>query len=764
MTKPPARGPARPAARARKKPSADGAAGGARAAGGTALAGSHLDQLLAGSHADPFAFLGRHPLPGGGWVVRAFGPDAGRAWVLAEGGEIEMKRVHEAGLFEATLPEAAPPPRYRLRFADRDGVAWEVDDPYGLPPWLGELDLHLIAEGRHQDSWERLGAHLLDHAGLRGVAFAVWAPNARGVSVVGDFNRWDGRRHPMRVRGGSGVWELFVPGLAEGDLYKYEIRPRAGGPPLLKADPYAFAAELRPRTASRVVSPAGFEWRDAEWLQARARRDPLREPLSIYEVHLGSWRRVPEEGDRFLTYRESAEQLADYCAHMGYTHVQLMPVMEHPFDGSWGYQVTGYFAPTSRFGTPRDFMGFVDHLHRRGIGVILDWVPSHFPDDPHGLAWFDGTHLYEHADPRQGFHPDWHSLIFNYGRNEVVNFLVSNAHYWFDRFHVDGLRVDAVASMLYLDYSRRDSDWIPNRYGGRENLEAIEFLRRVNELAYGRHPGIMTIAEESTAWPMVSRPTYAGGLGFGLKWNMGWMHDVLGYLGKDPVYRRFHHHDLTFGLLYAFHENFILSLSHDEVVHGKRSLLDKMPGDMWQKFANLRLLFTFMHSHPGKKLHFMGGEFGQWSEWSHDRSLDWHLTRYAPHAGVQRLVADLNRLHRGERALHQVDFEPAGFEWIEADDAANSALTFVRRALDPADFLVCAFNFTPVPRAGYRMGVPEACDYVELLNSDSGLYGGGNLGNAGRVRAEPVPAHGRPASVVLTLPPLAGVILKPARA
>ncbi len=726
---------------------------------------SQIEALLQCRLHDPFTLLGLHPRPGGGWLVRAFLPQAERAWVASDGGPVplaEMTRTHPEGLFEVEFPRAAAPFRYRLRLANREGHTWMEDDPYTLPPLLSDYDLHLLAEGRHERSWERLGAHPGEHQGVPGVGFALWAPNARAVSVVGDFNQWDGRRHPMRGRGGSGIWELFVPGLEEGPLYKYEIHLRKG-PPILKADPYAFAAELRPRTASRVARLDGYPWHDQDWIAARAQRDPLRSPLSIYEVHLGSWMRVPEEGHRFLTYREAAHRLADYCAEMGYTHVQLLPVAEHPFDGSWGYQVTGYYAPTSRFGSPHDFMGFVDHLHQRGIGVILDWVAAHFPNDAHGLARFDGTALYEHADPRKGLHPDWDTLIFNYGRNEVANFLLANAFYWLERYHLDGLRVDAVASMLYLDYSRQPGEWVPNRYGGRENLEAIDFLRRFNELVYREFPGVMTIAEESTAWPQVSRPTYAGGLGFGFKWNMGWMHDVLTYMGKDPVYRSHHHNLLTFGLLYAFHENFVLPLSHDEVVHGKRALLDKMPGDLWQKFANLRLLFTFMHAHPGKKLQFMGGEFGQWREWSHDESLDWGLLDHDTHRGVQRLVADLNRLHKNERALHEVDFEPAGFEWIDCNDNESSVLSLVRRALDPGDFLVCVLNFTPVVRQGYRVGVPEGGDYLEVLNSDAALYGGTNVGNAGRVGAEAVPCHGRPWSLNLTLPPLGGLILKPAR-
>jgi 1,4-alpha-glucan branching enzyme len=593
--------------------------------------------------------------------------------------------------------------------------------------------------------------------------FAVWAPNARRVSVVGDFNNWDGRQHPMRVRGGSGVWELFIPGLAEGEIYKYEIKGRDGHYLGLKADPYGFSSEVRPKTASVVCNIDRYKWHDQEWMAQRASRQSLQWPIAIYEVHLGSWRRVPEEGNRLLTYREIAEPLADYVRHMGFTHVELLPVMEHPLDESWGYQTTGYFAPTSRFGTPEDFMYFMDYLHQQGIGVILDWVPAHFPSDAHSLAYFDGTHLYEHEDPRLREHPDWGTRIYNYGRTEVRNFLWTSALFWLEKYHADGLRVDAVASMLYLDYSRQPGEWVPNRYGSRENLDAIDFLKRFNELAHHYYPGVLTIAEESTAWTGVSRPTYLGGLGFSLKWNMGWMHDTLLYFSKDPIHRKYHHNDLTFSLLYAFSENFVLVLSHDEVVHGKRALLAKMPGDVWQQFANLRALYGFLYGHPGKKMLFMGGEFGQWNEWNAYQSLDWNLLEYDPHRKLQLLVAHLNRLYCAEPALYEVDFEYTGFEWIDFHDADQSVIAFVRRGRDPKDHLVVVCNFTPVPRHNYHIGVPEACFYREALNTDDTKYGGSGVVNAPGRHAVPQPWHDQPCHVELTLPPLGVLFLKPER-
>ena len=727
-----------------------------------------IEAIVKGSHWDPFGVLGPHQAGNGdepGIVVRAFLPGARQVTVLpADRNESArpMELVHSEGFFEAVFPTHRFPFAYQLRVTDRQGNVEHTDDPYRFPPILSAYDLHLISEGTHFRNYEKLGAHIMKLEGVPGVSFSVWAPNANRVSVVGDFNGWDGRRHPMRNHPGSGIWEIFVPGLGEGALYKFEIKARSGEAIALKADPYAFAFEPPPRTASIVYDIDGYRWADEAWMEARDRAIPLERPLAIYEVHLGSWMRVPEEENRFLTYRELAHKLGDYVVEMGYTHVELLPVSEHPFYGSWGYQIIGYFAPTSRYGTPVDFMYFVDHLHRRGIGVILDWVPAHFPRDAHGLVYFDGTHLYEHADPRKGEQREWGTLTFNYGRTEVANFLLSNALFWLDRYHLDGLRVDAVSSMVYLDYSRKPGEWIPNVYGGNENLEAIAFLRRFNELAYERHPGVITIAEESTAWPQVSRPTYVGGLGFGLKWNMGWMHDMLAYMSHDPVHRSFHHNILTFGLLYAFTENFVLPLSHDEVVYGKGSLLGKMPGDVWQRFANLRCLYAYMYGHPGKKLLFMGGEFGQWREWDHDRSLDWHLLELGPHhSGLQRLARDLNDLYRSQPALFEVDFDAAGFEWIDCHDWQQSIVSFLRRAKNPSDFVIVACNFTPVPRFGHRVGVPLGGNYRELLNTDASIYGGSNLGNAGMITAEPVAAHGRPFSLVLTLPPLATVVLKP---
>ncbi|GAB4239335.1 MAG: 1,4-alpha-glucan branching protein GlgB [Acidobacteriota bacterium] len=625
---------------------------------------------------------------------------------------------------------------------------------------LTEDDLYLFNEGTHFCVYEKLGAHVMEVDGKPGTYFAVWAPNAEQVSVIGDFNEWTPGRHPLRVRGSSGIWEGFIPGIGKGTLYKYHIRSRLNSYETQKADPYGFYAEVPPRSAS-VVWDLAYEWKDGEWMQERVRRNALDAPMSIYEVHLGSWMRVPEEGNRPLTYRELAPRLAEYVNRLGFTHVEFLPVMEHPFGGSWGYQVTGYFAPTSRYGTPQDFMHLVDYLHQAGIGVILDWVPSHFTTDGHGLGLFDGTHLYEHADPRKGFHPDWGSYIFNYGRNEVRCFLISSALFWLDRYHVDGLRVDAVASMLYLDYSRKDGEWIPNEYGGNENLEAISLLRRMNEEVYRRHPGVQTIAEESTAWPMVSRPTYLGGLGFGLKWDMGWMHDTLLYMSKDPIYRKFHHNNLTFRMLYAFQENFVLPLSHDEVVHGKGSLIAKMPGDDWQKFANLRTLFGYMYAQPGKKLLFMGGEFGQWNEWYYDTSLDWHLLQYPYHSGLQRWMQDLNRFYREEPALHVRDFDPGGFAWIDCNDSENSVLSLLRYGHDARRPVAAVFNFTPVPRFDYRVGVPVEGIWDEVLNSDASCYGGSGLGNCGRVEARPEPFHGRPFSLELTLPPLSVLFLRP---
>jgi 1,4-alpha-glucan branching enzyme len=628
------------------------------------------------------------------------------------------------------------------------------------PTLLTAEDLHLFNEGTHYRIYEKLGAHLTNIDGDEGATFAVWAPNAREVSIVGSFNGWNAHSHLLQPRGSSGIWEAFVPGIGRGTLYKFHVVSNHNGYVVDKADPFGMLQEEPPRTAS-VVWDLDYQWSDADWMKRRAGRNSLRAPISIYEVHLGSWRRVPQDNNRWLTYREMALQLADYVQAMGFTHVELLPIMEHPFYASWGYQTTGYFAPTSRYGTPQDFMYFVDYLHQRGLGVILDWVPSHFPSDAHGLAYFDGTHLFEHADMRQGFHPDWNTYIFNYGRNEVKSFLLSSGMFWLDKYHIDGLRVDAVASMLYLDYSRKEGEWIPNRYGGRENLEAIDFLRQFNQHAYGEHPDIQTVAEESTAWPMVSRPVYVGGLGFGLKWDMGWMHDTLSYFSHDPIHRKFHHNQLTFRMLYGFTENFVLPLSHDEVVHGKGSLLNKMPGEQWQKFANLRLLFGYMYAQAGKKLLFMGGEIGQWSEWSHDNSLDWHLLENPLHRGLQAWMAQLNRSYQQQAALHELDTDPAGFEWVDCNDSAASVVSLLRKGKSDREVVLVVCNFTPVPREGYAVGVPSGGFWRELLNSDASEYGGSGTGNLGGCTAEQVPVHGRPFSLRLTLPPLAALFLKP---
>jgi 1,4-alpha-glucan branching enzyme len=626
---------------------------------------------------------------------------------------------------------------------------------------LTDQDLYLFNEGSHYRIYDKMGAHLISRNGQAGVVFGVWAPNARQVSIIGSFNEWNSRAHLLAPRGGSGIWEGFIPGVTQGALYKFHIESQGHGYHIDKADPVGLLHEKPPRTAS-VVWDLGYEWNDREWMEHRGERNSLRAPQAIYEVHLGSWMRVSEEHNRSLTYRETAPLLAEYVGRMGFTHVEFLPVMEHPFYGSWGYQTTGYFAPTSRYGTPQDFMYLVDYLHRHGIGVILDWVPSHFPSDAHGLAYFDGTHLYEHADSRQGFHPDWKTHIFNYGRSEVRSFLMSSAMFWLDKYHIDGLRVDAVASMLYLDYSRKQGEWIPNKYGGRENLEAIEFLRRFNREVYKEHPDVQTTAEESTSWPMVSKPVYLGGLGFGMKWDMGWMHDTLQYFQHDPIHRKFHHNQLTFRMLYSFQENFVLPLSHDEVVHGKGSLIGKMAGDEWQRFANLRLLFAYMYAQSGKKLMFMGCEFGQVREWAHDSSLEWDVLQYPPHRGMQAWMEQLNRLYCGEPAMHVLDSNPAGFEWVDCNDTAASTISLLRKSESPKDTVLVVCNFTPIPRLGYRVGVPEGGYWRELLNSDAAGYGGSNMGNGGGVEAEAEPAHGRPYSLKLTLPPLAALFLKAA--
>ena len=720
-----------------------------------------LNSLLAATHGDPFAFLGPHRVREH-WVVRVFSPDAKEVVLIdpADGKKIigEADRVHDAGFFEAVLPGADAAPEYRLRTTDGSGYERVQADPYSFGSILGELDLHLFTEGNHHRLYDKLGAHLCEVGGVKGCAFVVWAPNARRVSVVGDFNHWDGRVHPMRKLIAGGVWEIFLPGVDEGTHYKFEVLG-AHGSIQLKSDPFAFYNQHGIQTSSMVWDLNRYTWSDREWMDSRRQKNWQQQPVSIYECHLGSWRRKPEEENRALSYRELADTLLDYVLDMGFTHIELMPVAEHPFDGSWGYQVTNYYAPTSRFGNPDEFRYFVDRCHQRGVGIIVDWVPGHFPKDVHGLAEFDGTDLYEHSDPRQGEHVDWGTLIFNYGRNEVRNFLVANGLFWLDYYHIDGLRVDAVASMLYLDYSRKAGEWIPNQYGGRENLEAVYFLKRFNEVAYGLFPGIMTIAEESTAWPSVSRPTYLGGLGFGFKWNMGWMNDSLRYMALDPAYRRYHQGEITFSLVYAFTEHFILVLSHDEVVHGKKSLLEKMPGDDWQKFANVRMFLAWMWAHPGKKLIFQGIEFGQREEWNYRRSLDWHLTQLAPHDGLRRLVQHLNHLYKQEPAFYELDDTYEGFEWIDFGDADNSVISFVRKSRD-GGLLLFVVNATPVPREGYRVGAPRSGFYQEILNTDAQTYGGGNVGNQGGMQSEQQHWQGREHSLMLSLPPLSVVGFK----
>jgi len=723
-----------------------------------------VQRIIHAEHHDPFSVLGAHVVTVKGKhvvAVRAFLPDTLAVSVVdtATSAEYEMVKITEEGFYEVLLPQYTEVFPYRLKRKVAENRIELFNDPYSFLPTLTDFDLYLFNSGDHHRIYEKLGAHEFEASGIRGVQFAVWAPNAKSVSVVGDFNGWDRRRHAMRVLGASGVWEIFVPGLKEGEIYKFQVKTKSGSV-LDKTDPYATEMELRPHTASKVNSLLNYEWNDAGWMENRMKSDHLGEPISVYELHLGSWARIPEENERWLTYGESAKRIVKYVKDLGFTHIELLPVMEHPLDASWGYQVTGYFAPTSRFGTPQDFMSFVDTCHQNGIGIILDWVPAHFPKDQYALGEYDGTHLYEHADPRKGEHQDWGTFIFNYGRKEVCNFLISNALFWLDKYHIDGIRIDAVASMLYLDYSRQEGQWIPNEYGGRENLEAIAFLKNMNRLVHQYYPGALIIAEESTAYPGVTTDIGYDGLGFSLKWNMGWMHDMLQYFSKDPVHRPFHHNNLTFALLYAFTEKFLLPLSHDEVVHGKASLLHKMPGDDWQKFANLRLLFGLMYGFPGKKLIFMGGEFGQRDEWNHEKSLDWHLTQYPPHAGMQQWITDLNRVYRSESALHQVDFHYSGFEWIDFHDKANSIIALLRKSNDGSEKIIIVYNFTPVPRKNYRLGVPEKGEYREVLNSDSSYYHGSNLGNVGKIDAESIPHHNRPFSLNLTLPPLAVIFLK----
>ena len=722
-----------------------------------------LYPLLECRHCDPHRILGVHDTESGGTIARVFYPGASSITLSFSNGEkLPLTKVHAEGLFEAEtgLALASGGSAYKLEVVLADGSALHSRDAYAFAPTLGEMDLYLLGQGEHLEAYNVLGAHPRSIDGITGTSFAVWAPNAQRVSVVGDFNAWDGRRHMMRRLGGSGVWEIFIPGVAEGEHYKFEIRGPHGDV-FLKTDPYGFFAQHDLRTACMVTDLSRYAWNDSLWMEQRALRNAYAEPMSVYEVHLGSWRRRPEEKDRPLSYLELSEELVAYVKEMGFTHVELLPIMEHPFDGSWGYQVVNFFAPSSRFGSPDEFRHLVDALHQAGIGVILDWVPGHFPKDAHGLARFDGTALYEHEDPRIGEHRDWGTLIFNYGRNEVRNFLISNALFWLEQYHIDGLRVDAVASMLYLDYSRDAGEWIPNRFGGRENLEAIEFLKAFNTACYARHPGVMTIAEESTAWPGVSKPVYEGGLGFGFKWNMGWMNDSLHYIARSPIHRKHHQGEITFSMLYAYHEHFMLVLSHDEVVHGKGSLMNKMPEDDWQKAANLRMFLSWMWTHPGKKLLFQGAEIGQWREWHHDQSIDWHLLEHQPHSGMQCLMKRLNEVYRSEPALTLLDDRPEGFEWIDFHDAENTVWSFLRKA--PAGVghdLLVVVNATPVVRHGYRIGVPVVGHYEQTLNSDAEQFGGSGCVINANIESVSIGAHGRDHSIVIDLPPLAVLILK----
>jgi 1,4-alpha-glucan branching enzyme len=712
-----------------------------------------LQLLIEARHHDPFALLGRH-LQDKKVTVRAHLPHA-KTVKIAEGNH-NLSRIKNTDLFEWHGKIDQVPNRYRLIWQDTENHEQIAYDPYCFPPQLPDFDIYLFGEGKHWHAYRFLGSHIYEADGIPGVLFAVWAPNAERVSVVGDFNRWDGRIHPMRVRGSSGIWEIFIPGLHPGNLYKFEIRSRYNGEILVKSDPYGQQFEVRPSNATIISKPISYVWQDEDWLEMRKRSDWLHQPMSVYEVHLGSWQRGPE--GEFLNYRVLARELVKYVKDMGFSHIELLPITEHPFDASWGYQATGYYAPTSRFGNPEDFRYFMNYCHHYNIGVILDWVPAHFPKDAHGLARFDGAPLYEHADPRKGEHLDWSTLIFNYGRYEVKNFLLSSAIYWLEEFHIDGLRVDAVASMLYLDYSR--DEWIPNKYGGRENLEAIEFLRELNTVVHSEHPGAVVIAEESTSWPQVTRPSHLGGLGFSMKWNMGWMNDTLRYISQNPVHRKYHHDLLTFSMLYCFNENFMLPFSHDEVVHGKGSMLSKMPGDEWQRFANLRLLYTYMFTHPGKKLLFMGTEFGQGTEWNSATTLDWYVLQYDFHKGLQLLVKDLNQLYKSQATLNHFEFEWQGFEWIDCHDAEKSILSYIRKKDD--DFLIIIVNFTPVPRHSYYIGVPRSCQYTEILNSDSHYYGGSGIGNGDKkLMAEERPWMEKPYSISINLPPLGGIILRP---
>jgi len=722
------------------------------------MTAADVEAIAGGYHGDPFKVLGPHrvqkPRGTAQWEVRAFLPHAESAEIILGDQRAPMTKVDAAGLFVGKVD--GEPRLYRLVTTLTTGEVVEFEDPYRFPPLLSGFDLHLHGEGTHYETYNMLGAHMVECEGVPGVRFAVWAPNAEIVSVIGDFNDWDARRHPMRLRTG-GIWELFLPHLPEGSAYKYHVRSRLHGYREQKSDPYATRSERPPKTASIVWGLDKHQWQDDAWMQARADTDWLKKPVAAYEIHLGSWMRKPDHES--LSYRELAVSLIEYVKRMGYTHIQLMPIMEHPFSGSWGYQITGYYAPTARFGAPEDFMYFVDRCHQEGIGVIVDWVPAHFPKDAHGLAYFDGSALYEHADPRKGEHSDWGTLIFNFGRNEVREFLISNALFWLKKYHIDGLRVDAVASMLYLDYSRKAGEWIPNQYGGNENLEAIDFLRRFNELAHAV-PGAITIAEESTAFAGVSKPVYLNGLGFTMKWNMGWMHDMLHYFSEDPVHRKYHHNNITFSLLYAFTENFVLPISHDEVVHGKRSLLSKMPGDEWQRFANARAFLAYMYTHPGKKLLFMGSEIGQYEEWNYDSSVPWGVLAFDYHRKLQDLARELNTLYRSHPALYSIDFHYSGFEWVDFHDWENSVIAFIRRSADPDDFLLICCNFTPVVRQKYEFSVPAPGFYAEILNTDSEHFGGSNVGNAGGVWSKPAPKRDRRHSITITLPPLAVIVLR----
>jgi 1,4-alpha-glucan branching enzyme len=720
-----------------------------------------MNPILNAQIKDPAYLLGMHQLGEEKVVIRAFEPYAEKVFLISDQleEEVELELIHGDGLFEKVI-ETEEFFDYELKYRGYHGGEWQRKDPYSFQPYLSDYDLYLFSEGNHHRVYEKMGAHVVTHQGVKGTVFTVWAPEAERVSVIGNFNSWDGRVHQMKLLGHSGVWELFIPGIGEGEVYRFEILSKEGYT-LIKSDPYAFYSEVRPANASVVYDYNGkYEWQDDHWMEKRAKTNWLERPMSIYEVNLGSWARVPEEENRFLSYRELADKLVDYVKEHNYTHVELMPVAEHPLDESWGYQVTGYFAVTSRFGKPEDLMYLIDEFHKNDIGVILDWVPGHFPKDAHGLGRFDGSAVYEHLDPRLGEHQDWGTYIFNYGRNEVKNFLISNALYWLDKFHIDGLRVDAVASMLYLDYSREGDQWVPNKYGGRENLEAIEFLQYFNSISHEYYPGILTIAEESTAFEGVSKPTYLGGLGFSMKWNMGWMNDALEYIEKDPIYRKYHHNNLTFPFVYAFNENFILVLSHDEVVHMKGSMINKMPGDYWQKFANLRAFYSYMYAHPGKNLTFMGGEFGQWKEWNATQSLDWNLLDFEAHQKLLDFVTDLNGIYQEEAALWEIDFSYDGFEWIDCHDADNSIISFMRKAKNPDEFIIAVFNFTPIERSNYRVGVPREGYYEEILNSNAEKYWGSNSGNMGGVWSEDHPWQNRECSINITLPPLSGLYFK----